>query len=78
MFNRKTTERVDKTKMQLEAKRAEKHLVPINIKDKVGAKLGINQAGRNISKILFEINRNRKNLKALGITDDDLKELGFE
>jgi hypothetical protein len=69
-FKRKVTER------KREAKRA--NISSINVKDIVGAKLGINRAGRNIDKISFEINRNRKNLKALGITDEELKALGLE
>ena len=72
MFKRKPTER------KTEAKRATKNISSIDIKDKVGAKLGINRAGRNIDKIAFEINRNRKYLKQWGITDDDLKQLGLE
>ena len=71
MFKRKPTER------KTEAKRATKN-ISSNIKDTVGAKLGINRAGRNIDKIAFEINRNRKYLKQWGITDDDLKQLGLE
>ena len=69
-FKRKVTER------KREAKRA--NISSINVKDIVGAKLGINRAGRNIDKISFEINRNRKNLKRLGITDEELKALGLE
>jgi len=72
-FKRKVTER------KREAKRAEKiSSVTKDVKDIVGAKLGINRAGRNIDKISFEINRNRKNLKALGITDEELTILGLE
>ena len=69
-FKRKPTER------KREAKRASKHITS-DIKQIVGAKLGINRAGRNIEKISFEINRNRKNLKALGITDEELLLLGL-
>ena len=72
-FRRKTTER------KRDAKRAEKISgVTKDVKDIVGAKLGINRAGRNLAKISFEINRNRKNLKALGITDEELTILGLE
>ena len=71
MFKRKPTER------KTEAKKASKN-ISSNIKDIVGAKLGINRAGRNIDKIAFEINRNRKYLKEWGITNDDLKQLGLE
>lgn len=69
-FKRKPTER------KREAKRASKNITS-DIKQIVGAKLGINRAGRNIEKISFEINRNRKNLKALGITDEELLLLGL-
>lgn len=76
MFKRKPTER------KIEEKRAEKKIsskdITIKVRDSVGAKLGINRAGRNIDKISFEINRNRKNLKALGITDEELKQLGLQ
>ncbi len=76
MFKRKPTER------KIEEKRAEKKIsskdITIKVRDNVGAKLGINRAGRNIDKISFEINRNRKNLKALGITDEELKQLGLQ
>jgi len=71
MFKRKPLKRKE------EAKRASQN-ISSDIKDIVGAKLGINRAGRNIDKISYEINRNRKNLKALGITDSDLKQLGIE
>lgn len=77
MFKRKSTER------KVEAKRASSdkktsHIISSNIKDIVGAKLGIQRAGRNMDKIRYEINRNRKNLKLLKITESDLKELGIE
>jgi len=72
MFKRKPTER------KTEAKRVTKQISSIELRDKVGAKLGIHRAGRNIDKIAFEINRNRKNLKRLGISSDDLKQLGLE
>ena len=71
MFKRKPQER------KYEAKRASRN-ISSDIRDKVGAKLGINSAGRNLAKISYEINRNRKNLKALGITESDLKQLGIE
>jgi hypothetical protein len=67
-FKRKSTDR------KVEAKRASKN---ISSNDIIGAKLGINRAGRNYDKIQFELNRNKHNLKQLGIDESALKEFGL-
>jgi len=43
----------------------------------LGAKLGINRAGRNYDKLKFELNRNKRNLTLLGINESVLKEFGL-
>ncbi len=71
-FKRKPIQRRD------EAIRAARN---ISSKDKLGmlgAKLGINSAGRNYDKVKFEINRNRNNIERLGIDSSMLKEFGLE
>lgn len=60
-----------------EAERAKKTF-SYDVKDKIGAKLGINRDGRNMDKIRYEVNRNKKNLKILGINKDELKQIGIE
>ena len=70
-FKRKPIQRRD------EAIRAARN---ISSKDKLGmlgAKLGVNQRGCNYEKIKYEINRNRNNLKLLGIDESILKEFGL-
>ena len=69
MFKRKSTER------KVEAKRASKNIT--SNYDIIGAKLGINRAGRNYDKLKFELNRNKRNLKRLGIDESVLKEFGL-
>jgi len=69
MFKRKPQER------KTEAKRASRNISSEEIRDKIGAKLGIKRDGRNLDKIAYEINRNRKNLKALGINESEVKTL---
>ena len=70
MFKRKSTER------KVEAKKASKHISSNNY-DIIGAKLGINRAGRNYDKLKFELNRNKRNLVSLGIDESVLKEFGL-
>ena len=73
MFKRKPEGR------KIEAKKATKHegYISSTSYDTVGTKLGINRAGRNYHKIKFELNRNKRNLKALGIDESVLKEFGL-
>lgn len=72
MFKRKPEGR------KIEAKKASKKISSPNKLDDLGAKLGINIAGRNKDKIKYELIRNKKNLKALKIDESVLKEFGIE
>lgn len=72
MFKRKPEGR------KTEAKRASKKISSPSKLDVLGAKLGINRAGRNEDKVKFELTRNKHNLKRLGIDKSVLKEFGIE
>ena len=72
MFKRKPEGR------KVEDKKAEKYSFNDNKMESLGNKLGINSSGINYDKIKFELNRNKKNLKILGIDSSVLKEFGLE
>ncbi len=70
-FKRKPIQRRD------EAIRAARNISSKDKLDVIGARLGINRAGCNYDKVKYEINRNRNNLKSLGIDESVLKEFGL-
>jgi len=72
MFKRKTEGR------KTEGKKASKHSFKDDKLESLGNKLGINSSGINFEKIKYELNRNKHNLKLLGIDKSVLKDFGLE